>query len=71
MYDIKDIQPAKSGIGDWWKSFTTLIIGIGAAIYWYIKNTKKKIEAEVYKTPIEQLAYSIRWNKRTLAKRRS
>jgi hypothetical protein len=34
-----------------------LIIGIGAAIYWYIKKVpkKKKIEAEVYKTPIEKL----------------
>jgi hypothetical protein len=31
---------------------------------------QRKIEAEVYKTPIEkQLAYSIRWSKRTLSKK--
>ena len=57
MFDIKDIQPAKSQIGDWWKYLLllALIVGIGAAVYWYLKKyQKKKIEAEVYKTPIEK-----------------
>lgn len=57
MYDIKDIVPVKSTIGDWWKYllFITLIAGIGALVYWYIKKQQKKvIEKEVYKTPIER-----------------
>ncbi|WP_149206033.1 hypothetical protein [Flavobacterium johnsoniae] len=57
MYDIKDITPAEDGIGDWWKYVLALVIilAIGAGIYWYVKkHQKKKIEEEVYKTPIEK-----------------
>ena len=57
MYDIKDIVPVKSTIGDWWKYLLliALITGIGALVYWYIKKQQKKvIEKEVYKTPIER-----------------
>ena len=57
MYDIKDIVPANNGIGDWWKYLliVALIIGIGALVYWYIKKQqKKKIEEEIFKTPIEK-----------------
>lgn len=57
MYDIKDITAADSGIGDWWKYVLALVIilAIGAGIYWYVKkHQKKKIEEEVYKTPIEK-----------------
>jgi hypothetical protein len=57
MYDIKDIVKAQDSLGDWWKYLlgTLLILGIGAFVYWYIKkHQKKKIEEEVYKTPIEK-----------------
>jgi hypothetical protein len=57
MYDIKDIVKAEESLGDWWKYLLgiVLILGIGAFVYWYIKNhQKKKIEEEVYKTPIEK-----------------
>lgn len=57
MYDIKDIVPVKSSMGDWWKYLLILafILGIGALVYWFVKKQqKKKIEAEVYKTPIEK-----------------
>lgn len=57
MYDIKDISTVDNGIGDWWKYIFALIIilGIGAFVYWYVKkHQKKKIEEEVYKTPIEK-----------------
>lgn len=57
MYDIKDISTVDNGIGDWWKYALALIIilGIGAFVYWYVKkHQKKKIEEEVYKTPIEK-----------------
>tara|TARA_R110000868_G_scaffold167991_3_gene402565 strand:+ start:944 stop:2578 length:1635 start_codon:yes stop_codon:yes gene_type:complete len=57
MYDIKDIVPVESTWGDWWKYLLALAIlgGIGALIYWYIKKQqKKKIEVDVYKTPIER-----------------
>lgn len=57
MYDIKDITAADGGIGDWWKYILALVIilAIGAFIYWYVKkHQKKKIEEEVYKTPIEK-----------------
>jgi len=57
MYDIKDIAPANEGIGDWWKYLLVLLViaGIGAFVYWYIKKRQtKKIEEEIYKTPIEK-----------------
>src|SRR6187402_84449 len=57
MYDIKEIVKAEDSIGDWWKYLLgiILILGIGAFVYWYTKiRQKKKIEEEVYKTPIEK-----------------
>jgi hypothetical protein len=57
MYDIKDIVPVKNSLGDWWKYLLilALILGIGALVYWFVKRQqKKKIEEEVYKTPIER-----------------
>jgi hypothetical protein len=57
MYDIKDITPVKSSWGDWWKYLLglALILGIGVLVYWFVKKQqKKKIEEEVYKTPIEK-----------------
>lgn len=57
MFDIKDIAPADNPIGDWWKYLLiiALIAGIGAFIYWFIKKRQeKKLQEEVYKTPIEK-----------------
>ena len=57
MFDIKDIQPANDSIGNWWKYLVGLLIllAIGAGVYWFVKNKqKKKIEEDVYKTPIEK-----------------
>jgi hypothetical protein len=57
MYDIKDIVKAQDSLGDWWKYLLgiVLILGIGAFVYWYTKmRQKRKIEEEVYKTPIEK-----------------
>jgi hypothetical protein len=57
MYDIKDISSVDEGIGSWWiyVLIVVLIIGIGAFVYWYVKKRQlKKIEEEVYKTPIEK-----------------
>jgi hypothetical protein len=57
MFDIKDIAPADNSIGNWWKYLLilALIIGVGAFIYWYIKkHQKKKLEEEIFKTPIEK-----------------
>ncbi|KAF2335601.1 phenylalanine--tRNA ligase subunit alpha [Flavobacterium daemonense] len=57
MYDIKDINTADEGLGNWWKYVLALVIilGIGAFVYWYVKKRQqKKIEEEVYKTPIEK-----------------
>ncbi|MCV9932043.1 hypothetical protein OIU80_07090 [Flavobacterium sp. LS1R47] len=57
MYDIKDITKVQDGIGDWWKYLLALvlILGIGALVYWLIKKRQqKKIEEEIYKTPIEK-----------------
>ncbi|WP_166921175.1 protein BatD [Flavobacterium poyangense] len=57
MYDIKDITTVESSIGDWWKYVLAvlLMVGIGVFVYWFIKKRqKKKIEEEVYKTPIEK-----------------
>lgn len=57
MFDIKDIAPADNPIGDWWKYLLiiALIIGIGAFTYWFIKKRQeKKLQEEIYKTPIEK-----------------
>ena len=57
MYDIKDIVPVENQVGDWWKYLLILIfiIGIGTLVYWYLrKYQKKKIEEEIFKTPIEK-----------------
>ena len=57
MFDIKNIAPADNSLGNWWKYLLilVLIIGIGAFIYWYIKkHQKKKLEEEIFKTPIEK-----------------
>jgi len=57
MYDIKPVIEAESSIGSWWKYFLIflLIIGIGVAIYLLIKKyQKKKLDQEIYKTPIEK-----------------
>lgn len=57
MYDIKDIVPVEDQLGDWWKYLMILIfiVGIGALVYWYLrKYQKKKIEEEIFKTPIEK-----------------
>jgi hypothetical protein len=56
MYDIKDISSAESN-NDWWiyVLIVIVILAIGAFVYWYVKkHQKKKIEEEVYKTPIEK-----------------
>ncbi|AWK03347.1 hypothetical protein HYN56_03560 [Flavobacterium crocinum] len=57
MYDIKDISSVDEGMGNWWiyVLIALVIIGIGAFVYWYVKKRQlKKIEEEVYKTPIEK-----------------
>ena len=57
MYDIKDISTVDEGIGNWWiyVLIALAVIGIGAFVYWYVKKRQlKKIEEEVYKTPIEK-----------------
>ena len=57
MFDIKDIAPSDNSLGNWWKYLLgiLLIIGLAALIYWFVKKyQKKKIEAEIYKTPIEK-----------------
>lgn len=57
MYDIKDITAVDNGIGDWWiyVLLVVVIIGIGVFVYWFVKKRQqKKIEEEVYKTPIEK-----------------
>lgn len=56
MYDIKDISSVESN-NDWWiyVLIVIVILAIGAFVYWYVKkHQKKKIEEEVYKTPIEK-----------------
>ncbi|SHM32054.1 hypothetical protein [Flavobacterium xanthum] len=57
MFEIKDIAPADNPIGNWWKYLLiiALIIGIAAFIYWFIKKRQeKKLQEEIYKTPIEK-----------------
>ena len=56
MYDIKDISSAESN-NNWWIYLLIIlvIIGIGVFVYWFVKKRQqKKIEEEVYKTPIEK-----------------
>ncbi len=57
MYDIKPIQTGEEPESNWWKYLLglLLLIGIGALIYYLIKRyQKKKIEEEIFKTPIEK-----------------
>lgn len=57
MFDIKNIAAAESSWGNWWKWLLALllIVGIAALIYWYVKKHQaKKLEEEIYKTPIEK-----------------
>jgi hypothetical protein len=57
MYDIKDIVSVENTTGNWWKYLLALVIilGIVALVYIYIKkHQKKKIEEEIFKTPIEK-----------------
>ena len=57
MYDIKPIAEAKANYNWIWNLifFLLALALIAAGIYWYVKKyQKKKIEAEVYKTPIER-----------------
>ena len=57
MFDIKNIAPAKAN-NDWIWNLIFFILAlalIAIGIYWYVKKyQKKKIEEEVYKTPIER-----------------
>lgn len=57
MYDIKPIAEVASSKSWIWKLLLILVLlgGIGAFIYWYLKiRQKKKIEEDLYKTPIEK-----------------
>lgn len=57
MYDIKPIAAVPSSKSWIWKLFLALLLlaGIGAFVYWYLKiRQTKKIEEEIYKTPIEK-----------------
>jgi hypothetical protein len=57
MFDIKNIAPAESSWGNWWKWILAilLIAGFAVLIYWYVKkHQKEKAEVEIYKTPIEK-----------------
>ncbi len=57
MFDIKPIAKVPSN-NSWiwkWLLIILLIAGIGAFVYWFIKKRQlKKIEEQVYKTPIEK-----------------
>ena len=57
MYDIKPIAEVTSSKSWIWKLILALLLlaGIGAFVYWYLKiRQTKKIEEELYKTPIEK-----------------
>jgi hypothetical protein len=57
MYDIKDIAPAEETMGNWWKYVLAILLlaGIAVLIYWFIKkHQEKKLQEEVFKTPIEK-----------------
>jgi hypothetical protein len=57
LYDIKPIVEVTSSKSWIWKLLLILLLlaGIGAFVYWFLKiRQKKKIEEEVFKTPIEK-----------------
>ena len=57
MYDIKDIIPAKGGIGNWWIYLLIVIAiaAIGYLVYRQVtKNQAKRGELDLFKTPIEK-----------------
>lgn len=57
LYDIKPIVEVTSSKSWIWKLLLILLLlaGIGAFVYWFLKiRQKKKIEEEIYKTPIEK-----------------
>lgn len=57
MFDIKPIAEASSSKSWIWKLLLVLLLlaGIAAFVYWWLKiRQKKKIEEEIYKTPIEK-----------------
>lgn len=57
MYDIKPIAEVPSSKSWIWKLLLVLLLlaGVGAFVYWYLKiRQTKKIEEEIYKTPIEK-----------------
>ena len=57
MYDIKPIAEVSSSKSWIWKLLLILLLlaGIAAFVYWFLKiRQKKKIEEEIYKTPIEK-----------------
>jgi hypothetical protein len=57
MYEIKAITQVENTIGSWWKYVLgfLLIIVIGFLVYFLVKKfQKKKLEQEIYKTPIEK-----------------
>ena len=57
MFDIKPIEKVRSDNFWIWKLILIILLlaGIGVFIYWYLKiRQKKKIEEDLYKTPIER-----------------
>ena len=57
MYDIKDIAPAEETMGYWWKYVLSILLlaGIAVLVYWFLKKRQeKKLQEEVFKTPIEK-----------------
>jgi hypothetical protein len=57
MYDIKDIATGDGDSSDWWKYLIAvlIILGIAGFVYWFFKKRQpKKVEEEIYKTPIEK-----------------
>ncbi|MBB1193705.1 hypothetical protein DNC80_08500 [Flavobacterium sp. SOK18b] len=57
MYDIKDIAPAEETMGNWWKYVLAILLlaGIAVLVYWFLKKRQeKKLNEEVFKTPIEK-----------------
>jgi len=57
MFDIKPIAELRSDNSWIWKLILAILFlaGIAAFVYWYLKiRQKKKLEEELYKTPIER-----------------